>query len=125
MTGLVGCSIQRALVIADPGADMDTHEPRVSGGGWRLKRAAVSSASPGVRSQGNIMRPQNGDILVSKDVARVEHEVSIVPEATASVCPNHDSAVKQAQALAKERRVDAWLTEDHIHFMRIASHRTA
>lgn len=71
------------------------------------------------------MRPQNGDILVSKDSARVEHEVSIVPAATASVCPNHDAAVRQARELAKERCVDAWLTEDHIHFVRVASHRTA
>jgi hypothetical protein len=70
------------------------------------------------------MRPQNGDVLVSKDLARVEHEVSIVPETTASVCRNHDVAVKQAQELAHKRGVDAWLTEDHIHFVRIASHRT-
>jgi len=70
------------------------------------------------------MRPLDGDVLVSKDSARVEHEVSAVPETTASVCPNHDAAVRQAHELAKQRRVDAWLTEDHIHFVKIASHRT-
>jgi hypothetical protein len=70
------------------------------------------------------MRPQNGDVLVSKDTARVEHEVSIVPEARASMCPNHDEAIKEANKLAKERGVDAWLTEDHIHFVKVASHRT-
>jgi hypothetical protein len=71
------------------------------------------------------MQPKIGDVLVSRNTARVEHEVSIVPEPAGSVCPNHDSAVSRALDLAQERRVDAWLTEDHIHFVRIVSHRKA
>lgn len=62
-------------------------------------------------------------MLVSRDSARIEHEVTIVPEPDASVCANHRMAVKEARQLAQARGVDAWLTEDHIHFLRIASHR--
>jgi hypothetical protein len=70
------------------------------------------------------MTPQNGDVLVSNPTATIAHDVSIVPAAPAIVCPNHDTAVAKACELAKERGVDAWLTEDHTHFLKIASYRT-
>lgn len=69
------------------------------------------------------MWPRDGDVLVSKEPARVEREVRIWPETGGLVCPNHDSAVTRAHEMAKQRQVDAWLTEDHVHFMKIASHR--
>lgn len=68
--------------------------------------------------------PQRGDVLVSKLTARVQHELSIVPETRGLVCRNHESAVARARRLAQERGADAWLTEDHIHFLKIASYRT-
>lgn len=69
------------------------------------------------------MIPQAGDILVSNPTATVEHEVSIVPAPPYVMCPNHDSAVAKARELARDRHVDAWLTEDHTHFLKIASYR--
>jgi hypothetical protein len=71
------------------------------------------------------MGPRQGDVLVSKPTATVEHEISIVPEQPHIVCPTHDSAVAKAYELAEALQVDAWLTEDHTHFMRIASGRAA
>jgi hypothetical protein len=71
------------------------------------------------------MIPKDGDILVSNPTATVEHEISIVPKQPEVMCPNHDSAVRKACELASERQVDAWLTEDHTHFLKIASHRAA
>ena len=69
------------------------------------------------------MIPQAGDVLVSNPTATVEYEVSIVPAVPDIVCPNHDVAVVRARELARERHVDAWLTEDHTHFLKIASYR--
>jgi hypothetical protein len=69
------------------------------------------------------MRPLAGDVLVSRLAERVEHEVSIVPGQAEFVCPTHDKAIAQAQELARQRHVDVWLTEDHIHVLKIASYR--
>lgn len=71
------------------------------------------------------MVPGQGDVLVSNPTATIEHEISIVPEQPHIVCPTHDTAVAKACELAEALQVDAWLTEDHTHFMRIASCRAA
>ena len=69
------------------------------------------------------MTPKNGDVLVSNPTATIAHDVSIVPAPPDIVCPNHDTAVAKACAMAQELGVDAWLTEDHTHFLKIASYR--
>jgi hypothetical protein len=69
--------------------------------------------------------PQIGDVVVSKRSAEIEHAIGIVPQPPDVVCPTHDRAVARAQSLAESLCVDAWLTIDHIHFLRLASHRTA
>lgn len=69
------------------------------------------------------MTPQNGDVLVSNTSATIEHCVSIVGDSTVQRCPNHDAALTKARELAKDRHVDVWLTEDHTHFMKVASYR--
>jgi hypothetical protein len=71
------------------------------------------------------MTPRIGDVLVSSPTATLEYYVRVVPGPQERICPNHSAAVALARELAKERRVDAWLSEDHIHFLRIASHREA
>lgn len=69
------------------------------------------------------MTLQDGDVLVSNPSATIEHRVSIVGDSTVHTCPNHDAAVTKARELAKDRHVDVWLTEDHTHFMKVASYR--
>lgn len=69
--------------------------------------------------------PLQGDVLVSNPTATIEHEIGIVPEKPHIFCPTHDTAVAKARELAETLQVDAWLTEDHTHFMRIASCRSA
>jgi hypothetical protein len=68
-------------------------------------------------------RPKDGDVLVSNPTATIEHVISIVPRAPHITCANHDRAVAEGRRLAENLKVDAWLTEDHCHFMRIASYR--
>lgn len=67
--------------------------------------------------------PRTDDVLVSKVSATVAHEVKILPASSGTMCPTHDAAVAQARELGRSRCVDVWLTEDHIHFLKIASFR--
>ena len=67
--------------------------------------------------------PRDGDILVSKQPARIEHEVRILPSTDAGLFQHETDARAWARAAAAERHVDAWLTEDLCHFLKIASHR--
>jgi len=65
-----------------------------------------------------------GDVLVSHPTAVREHEISIVPNAPHDTSPTHDAAVTEGSAEADALGVDAWLTEDQTHVVKIASHRT-
>jgi hypothetical protein len=67
--------------------------------------------------------PRDGDVLVSKPTAIVEHEICVVPRPPHVTCPNYNRAVAEGRRLAQQLKVDAWLTEDNCHFMRIATFR--
>ena len=71
------------------------------------------------------MTPQPGDVLVSNPTAIVEYVVSIVGGQIDITGADYAGAVVRARGLAAERRVDAWVTGDHIHFLRIAFCRQA
>lgn len=66
---------------------------------------------------------QSDDVVMSTATATTEHRVSVGANPTGPVCRNHDAAVIMAKELARVLQVDAWLTEDHTHFLKIASHR--
>ena len=67
--------------------------------------------------------PQPGDVLVSNPTATLDHDIGIVPNAPHLTCPTHKVAVARGHELARDLRVDLWLTEDHTHFMMIGSYR--
>jgi hypothetical protein len=73
---------------------------------------------------GSLSNVQSGDVLVSHPTAVREHEISIVPNAPHAISPTHDAAVSDGRAEADAIGVDAWLTEDHTHVVKIASNRT-
>ena len=52
-----------------------------------------------------------------------EHEISVIPDAPHAMSPTHDEAVSDGRSEADVLGVDAWLTEDHTHVVKIASHR--
>jgi len=64
-----------------------------------------------------------GDVLVSHSTAVREHEISVIPDAAHATSPTHDAAVSDGRAEAEAKGVDAWLTEDHTHVVKIASNR--
>lgn len=66
---------------------------------------------------------QEGDVLVAHPSAVREHDISIVPEKPHATVATHHEAVVQATAKAQELAVDAWLTEDRIHVIKLATHR--
>ena len=69
------------------------------------------------------MKP--GDVLVSHSTAVRGHEISVIPNAPHAVILTHNAAVSHGRSEAHARGVDAWLTEDHTHVVKIASHRAA
>jgi hypothetical protein len=81
---------------------------------------AMSSKKP----PGSFTNVQSGDVLVSHPTAVREHEISIVPNAPHTTSPTHDAAVSEGRSEADALGVDAWLTEDQTHVMKIASNRT-
>ena len=72
---------------------------------------------------GSLSNLQSGDVLVSHPTAVREHEISIVPNAPHAISPTHDAAVSEGRSEANALGVDAWLTEDQTHVVKIASHR--
>jgi len=64
-----------------------------------------------------------GDVLVSHPTAVRDHEISIIPNAPHEIAPTHDAAMKEGCSEAGAMGVDAWLTEDHTHVVKIASNR--
>ena len=71
----------------------------------------------------SLSKMKAGDVLVSHPTAVREHEISIVPNAPHAISPTHDEAVRDGCSEADGLGVDAWLTEDHTHVVKIASHR--
>ena len=63
-------------------------------------------------------------LLGANPTATVEHHICIVPKPPHEICANHDRAVAAGLELAKRLGVDAWLTEDHCHFLRLGRFRT-
>ncbi len=86
----------------------------------------VSREEPSSREQssGALSTVQSGDVLVSHSTAVREHEISIVPNAPHALSPTHDAAVSDGRSEADATGVDAWLTEDQTHVVKIASNRT-
>ena len=64
-----------------------------------------------------------GDVLVSHPTAVREHEISVIPNAPHAMSPTHDAALRDGRSEADTMGVDAWLTEDQTHVVKIASHR--
>lgn len=66
--------------------------------------------------------PRPGDVVVSRKSALTEHDVSIVAH-PARAAGRRDDAIAIGCELAEQLRVDAWVTEDHTHFIRLSPHR--
>jgi hypothetical protein len=75
------------------------------------------------KDSGSLVSVPPGDVLISHPTAVREHEISIVPAAPHAISPTHDAAVTEARSEAETMGVDAWLTEDHTHVVKIASNR--
>jgi hypothetical protein len=92
------------------------------------QRASVGKAHTGCvathKNPGSLSNVQAGDVLVSHPTAVREHEISIVPNAPHATAPTHDAGVSDGRAEAEAKGVDAWLTEDQTHVVKIASNRS-
>jgi hypothetical protein len=73
-----------------------------------------------VKDSGPMGTMQSGDVLVSHSTAVREYDISIVPNARHANSPTHDVAVRDARSEADAKGVDAWLTEDQTHVVKIS-----
>ena len=71
----------------------------------------------------SLSKVKSGDVLVSHSTAVREHEISVIPKPPHAVSPTHDAAISAARSEAHALGVDAWVTEDHTHVVKIAAHR--
>jgi hypothetical protein len=71
----------------------------------------------------SLSQAKSGDVLVSHPTAVRAHEISIIPNPPHAISPTHDAAVRDGRLQADAMGVDAWLTEDQTHIVKIASHR--
>ena len=86
----------------------------------RTRQTAVVANETRTQSLSD-MKP--GDVLVSHSTAVREHEIRIVPNAPHEKPSTHDAAISEGRSEADAMGVDAWLTEDHTHVVKIASNR--
>jgi len=90
----------------------------------RLAAAVHTERVSKEENQRSLSNVPSGDVLVSHPTAVREHEISIVPSAPHAVSATHDAAVSDGRSEADALGVDAWLTEDQTHIVKIASNRT-
>lgn len=72
---------------------------------------------------GALSKMQDGDVLVTHSSAVREHDISVVPDGAHATVPTRCEAIDQATEEARTLEVDAWVTEDQIHVVRIAGNR--
>lgn len=95
----------------------------VLNGTARIARPAQTEVVSNEKHPGSLSNLKSGDVLVSHPTAVREHEISVIPNAPHAMSPTHDAAVSDGRSEADAMGVDAWLTEDHTHVVKIASHR--
>jgi hypothetical protein len=71
----------------------------------------------------SVSNVKSGDVLVSHSTAVREHEISVIPNPPHAISPTHDAAISAGRSEADAMGVDAWLTEDQTHVVKIVSHR--
>lgn len=97
----------------------------VLNGTARIARAAHTEVVSNEKQPESLANMKSGDVLVSHPTAVREHEISVIPNAPHATSATHDAAVSEGRSEADALGVDAWLTEDHTHVVKIASHRAA
>ena len=89
----------------------------------RIAGVAQTQVVSNQTNPASLSNVKSGDVLVSRPTAVREHEISIIPNAPHEMPPTHDAAIREGRSEADAMGVDAWLTEDHTHVVKIASHR--
>jgi hypothetical protein len=96
---------------------------QVLNGTARIARSAQTEVVSNEKPPESLSNVKPGDVLVSHATAVREHEISVIPNAPHAISPTHDAAVSDGRAESDAMGVDAWLTEDHTHVVKIAANR--
>jgi hypothetical protein len=95
----------------------------VLNGTARIAKAAQTQGVSNKKPPESLSNVKPGDVLVSRATAVREHEISVIPNAPHAIAPTHDAAVSDGRSEAETLGVDAWLTEDHTHVVKVATNR--
>ena len=95
----------------------------VLNGTARVARIGQNEVVSNEKQPGSLSNLKPGDVLVSHPTAVREHEISVIPDAPYATSATHDTAVSEGRSEADALGVDAWLTEDQTHVLKIASNR--
>ncbi len=106
-----------------PQSSSEQSAGHVLNGTARIVRPAHTEFVPNDTQLQSLSDLKPGDVLVSHSTAVREHEISVIPNAPHAKSPTHDAAVGDGRSEADAKGVDAWLTEDQTHVVKIASHR--
>ena len=113
----------RASTDVSGSPQLSAHSARyVLNGTARIARAAHTKIVSDMNPE-SLSHVKSGDVLVSHPTAVREHEISVIPNAPHAMSATHDTAVSDGRSEADAIGVDAWLTEDQAHVVKIASHR--
>jgi len=113
----------RASIDQGCAVDWTPSARQVLNGTARIARSAQTEAVSNEKPPESLSNVKPGDVLVSHATAVREHEISVIPNAPHAISPTHDAAVSDGRAEADAMGVDAWLTEDHTHVVKIAANR--
>ena len=89
----------------------------------RIARSVHTGRMSNEKQPKSLASVKAGDVLVSHSSAVREHEISVIPKAPHAISPTHDTAVSDGRLQADAMGVDAWLTQDHTHLVKIAANR--
>ncbi len=117
----MGQSVDRGVGFA--ALERSTSARRVLNGTSRIPGAAHTEVVSNRTKPQSLSNAKPGEVLVSHPTAVREHEISIIPNAPHEMAPTHDAAITDGRSEADALGVDAWLTQDHTHVVKIASNR--
>jgi hypothetical protein len=67
--------------------------------------------------------PEPGDLLVARPTASLEYELTRLPDSESVMRGRCARTITVGLQMAQSLCVDLWLTEDYIHFLRLAANR--
>jgi hypothetical protein len=91
----------------------------------QMRSVLTTGREPASRGASVDPWPRDGDLLIARRTATVEHDVLVMPGGEVLARARYELAVAAGRNAAQQLGVDLWRTEDHKHFRKVATFRDA